>query len=321
MMFENVSIVEISSEEPDNWLEWVASHTNDRTDIDIDFGLSKIANHFGKSSAVDIYWNGAAREADGDVEGAIEQYRRAFKLWPALDSVTYGGLPRGVREDAEAAGLSLHFLDIVDVTMARDSCVMHCKGLLNTDDIAAVEAVRGNIEAKEGCFHNNPQNSTHKCKTATFMNNPPDYLVRNEAPQVIGKMLRFAMAAWEQGNWSGTPEQPGPLYAIRGGVPSLSIRVVEHWKYDVNGGLEDPLHYDVDSVLTVVVLLVDPQEFDGGVFRTNETDGTHLEHSLAQGDAICFVSHKFHNITPLTRGVRKSLVMELWQGGIGHSGR
>ena len=76
-----------------------------------------------------------------------------------------------------------------------------------------------------------------------------------------------------------------------------------HWSAPpVGGGLTDLLHYDNDSILTLVVLLNHEDDYDGGVFRTNESDGRQLEHPLRQGDAVCFVSHKYHNVTPLTRG-------------------
>ena len=98
---------------------------------------------------------------------------------------------------------------------------------------------------------------------------------------------------------------------IKGGVESLNIRVVEHWDYQVGGGLVDDVHYDCDSVITIVCLLEAADE--GGVFRTFEADDTHLEHHLEVGDSVCFVSHKYHNVTPVTGGKRRSLVVELWQ--------
>ena len=30
---------------------------------------------------------------------------------------------------------------------------------------------------------------------------------------------------------------------------------MEYWEYEIGGGLIDPFHYDVDSILTLVVLL------------------------------------------------------------------
>ena len=38
-----------------------------------------------------------------------------------------------------------------------------------------------------------------------------------------------------------------------------------------------------------------------------------LEHPLATGDGLAFVSHKYHSIQPVVSGVRRSLVIELWE--------
>ena len=39
-------------------------------------------------------------------------------------------------------------------------------------------------------------------------------------------------------------------------------------------------------------------------------------HQMETGDAVCFVmSHKYHNVTPITSGVRHSMVIELYVGG------
>ena len=64
-----------------------------------DYGLSAIAEQLGKTAALEMYWTGADLEKNGDVDGAIKLYRQAFKSWPALDGVTIGGLPLGVREE------------------------------------------------------------------------------------------------------------------------------------------------------------------------------------------------------------------------------
>jgi hypothetical protein len=176
-----------------------------------------------------------------------------------------------------------------------------------------------------------------------------EYAMRKQAPHVLRKMIRFGRQAWQEAQWSGDAETPGPLYAMSSSSsnststsmdctgtshtdthngeeallvpPPLSIRVAEHWEYSVGGGLVDPLHYDVDSVLTIVALLSDETTFEGGTFRTYEADDSQLEHPMAQGDVICFVSHKYHNVVPVTKGTRCSFVMELWQGGLGHVGR
>jgi hypothetical protein len=286
-----------------------------------DFGLSRIASQLGKSEALKLYWDGAAKEEEGDAIGAVALYKRAFRIWPALDSVTFGGLPIGVREEAELAGIRCQ-LDIIDVAKSRDSKVILSPKLFGPSDLKTIDQVLNNIYKNETVFENNPENVTHQHKECTFLNNPPHYPITTEAPDIIAKLLSFAQEAWITGNWSGDNESPGPLYALQGGVSNLSIRVIEHWKYSIGGGLIDPLHYDVDSILTIVVLLSNATDFDGGIFRTFESDNiTHQEYQMEQGDALCFVSHKFHNIVPITRGIRRSLVMELWQGESGHEGR
>ena len=77
---------------------------------------------------------------------------------------------------------------------------------------------------------------------------------------------------------------------------------------------DSPDHNDMGSVLTMSVLLADPKDFDGGVFVTFE-DGQAAHHdSLARGDALVIPSEMLHNVTTVTRGVRNSLVIELWEG-------
>jgi hypothetical protein len=304
------------------WHAWLDAHTNtDRGEAD--FGLSRIAHHLGEAQTqgLFLYREGAVKEADEDMTGATLLYRKAFKLWPALDWVIVGGLPRGVRDEALAAGLTEGLLGLVDVSEARATRVHAVRSLLTQNDLADITALQQSIALSESTLNNNPQNTTHQLKVATFLNNPPDFPISSLLPHVVGKMVWMAMQAWETDRWSGTPEKPGPLSDIPGGLSSLSIRVVEHWRYDVGGGLVDDYHYDTDSVITIVALLSDANDFDGGVFRTFECDDAHLDHPMSQGDVICFLSHKYHNVVALTRGIRKSMVIELWQGGIGHEGR
>ena len=129
------------------------------------------------------------------------------------------------------------------------------------------------------------------------------------------RQLDHPLLADEQaGEDGGSP----PLAGV-GGVRSLSIRNVEHWHYDVGGHLDNDTHHDGGSIVTIVCAL--DGDYDGGVFRTFEEDGTHLEHPMEAGDCVCFVSHKYHNVTPVKAGRRRVMVIELWQGGSEHTGR
>ena len=62
--------------------------------------------------------------------------------------------------------------------------------------------------------------------------------------------------------------------------------------------------------LSMTLLLNDPSEFDGGELQIAGATNTKL---MKQGHATIFASFLQHTVTPITRGVRRSLVM--WFGG------
>ena len=100
-------------------------------------------------------------------------------------------------------------------------------------------------------------------------------------------------------------------------VPSLRqplhTRCIEYHRYETGGGLVCAGHRDAGSALTMAVLLSDPLEdgVEGGVFVTY-TGGEPVAHEMARGDAILFRSEKCHNVTTVRKGLRSSLVVELW---------
>lgn len=214
-------------------------------------------------------------------------------------------------------------LNHVDMDLARASSVKTHEGLLNSAEIALIRNISKQITT---AGFTNEQNDTHhkNFKHCVFLNrfvagsSLPASPIRSLAPRVLAKLLRFAEKSWVDEQWSDAnavlSQIPGPG-TPNGGVGGLSIRIAEHWKYEVGGHLDHDLHFDGGSVLTLVVALND--NFQGGTFRTFEPDDTHATHKLAQGDSLCFVSHKYHNVTKVLSGSRESLVIELWQGGGG----
>ena len=69
------------------------------------------------------------------------------------------------------------------------------------------------------------------------------------------------------------------------------------------------------SVLTLSVLLSHSRDVKGGEFLTcGRQHREHVQHSVSRGDGILFHSEKMHNVAPLTKGIRHSLVIELWPG-------
>ena len=66
------------------------------------------------------------------------------------------------------------------------------------------------------------------------------------------------------------------------------------------------------------VMLSDParpaETFEGGEFQTLEADGSMAAHPFGLGDALAFVSHKYHCVQPVRRGRRNVLILEFWPG-------
>ena len=62
--------------------------------------------------------------------------------------------------------------------------------------------------------------------------------------------------------------------------------------------------------LSMSILLNDPSEFDGGDFQVAiGNPETPHSYTLEKGHAIFFPSFLLHRVTPITRGIRKSLVV------------
>ena len=129
----------------------------------------------------------------------------------------------------------------------------------------------------------------------------------------------------------------------------FNIRVAEYHDMYTGGSLPFPKHYDIGSLITVDIML--KEATSGGEFQTlerSETNNiveydqiqtqTQIEtaavvgtekkvetgtetgvealkaHKFEVGDALVFVSHKYHSVTPVQTGNRKVLVIEFWQG-------
>jgi hypothetical protein len=227
----------------------------------------------------------------------------------------------------------------IDLARARASHAVLGRGVLNAEDVALVNEIGRRSRA---CGENNVQNADRVGKHCTFLNKPPgagacggageatnadpiaamSNPLRQLAPHVLGKLLRFGVRCWDEQQWSAPG---GPLDVVQGGdgghpLGSLKVRVAEWWNYAEGGHLEDVNHFDGGSILTIVTLLNDG--FTGGRLSTNEPDGTQLDTGLAKtGSSCCFLSHKLHSVSRVLGGERRTLVIELWQGGTALHGR
>lgn len=95
---------------------------------------------------------------------------------------------------------------------------------------------------------------------------------------------------------------------------SINIRVVEWHEYWHEATLCQREHFDRGSLITVGMMLSSTDDFEGGAFQTLEADGTMKTHTYEQGDALVFVSHKYHCVAPVTNGKRNVMIVELWRG-------
>ena len=109
-----------------------------------------------------------------------------------------------------------------------------------------------------------------------------------------------------------------------------SVRVVVHFRsppnhgrpprspcaqeYTEGGGLLDVGHTDQGSWLSMSILLAEPAK--GGEFVTYDAANRPQVHSLTRGDAVLFRSNVVHHVATVEQGVRRSLVLELWDGPI-----
>ena len=66
------------------------------------------------------------------------------------------------------------------------------------------------------------------------------------------------------------------------------------------------------SKVSIIVQLSDPSEYKGGILEIN-TGGGIKAIPQVKGSVVIFPSYLQHRVTPVTSGLRKSLV--LWAGG------
>ena len=83
-----------------------------------------------------------------------------------------------------------------------------------------------------------------------------------------------------------------------------------HYDWHVDG---TALDNTVPRKLSIVMLLSDPSEFEGGEFQIKTTTDVAETLEMKKGRAWFFPSYMLHRVAPVTKGVRKSLV--LWVGG------
>jgi PKHD-type hydroxylase len=83
-----------------------------------------------------------------------------------------------------------------------------------------------------------------------------------------------------------------------------------HYDWHIDGNVASEA---VPRKLSMTLLLSDPSEFEGGDLQVMVSTNKPKTLEAKKGRAWFFPSHTLHRVTPVTRGVRRSLV--LWVGG------
>jgi PKHD-type hydroxylase len=83
-----------------------------------------------------------------------------------------------------------------------------------------------------------------------------------------------------------------------------------HYNWHIDSS---PTDNNVPRKLSMAMLLSDPSEFQGGEFQVKTCDDTAQTLECKKGRAWFFPSYTLHRVAPVTKGVRRSLV--LWVGG------
>lgn len=132
-------------------------------------------------------------------------------------------------------------------------------------------------------------------------------------------LLRDAMLAVDKEHWR---------FVDGCGDTPVSVRLLEYHYYETGGDLTVGFtrHYDGGSLMTMVVLLSEPGvDFEGGILSVSDENAWQfgsneryvdvpLRHA---GDAVVFPSHKYHNVSSITKGKRNVAVMEIWNESCG----
>jgi PKHD-type hydroxylase len=95
---------------------------------------------------------------------------------------------------------------------------------------------------------------------------------------------------------------------IQLGVYKESDQGHYNWHIDAS-----PTDTHAPRKLSMSLLLSDPYEFEGGELQIKTHDDEVVKLGMVKGRAWFFPSYMLHRVTPVTKGVRRSLV--LWVGG------
>jgi len=192
-------------------------------------------------------------------------------------------------------------MEIADAVKTR---VVHLKNAFTIEEMTALDDLYKRLREEDAAMgpgeffkHSNIDGLRDSNHVYAFFH--VNNLIDRELPHILEKILRTMAEADE---WDLL--EPG----------GHNVRVMEYHDYMPGGNQCDPHHRDGGSLVTMSIMLSDTSEFTGGEFTTEEEDGEDIEYDFQQGDALVFVSEKYHSVQVVETGRRRTLVTEIWSG-------
>jgi PKHD-type hydroxylase len=182
-------------------------------------------------------------------------------------------------------------------------CTAYWEGFLTANEIKKILAMPEWKNAKDACLGTSVGNSEINKKIRTtdvgwlFLNKDTQWLwekLTNVIADVNSQFFKFDLTGCYEG--------------IQLGIYKESDK--GHYDWHTDATATDKY---VPRKLSMSLLLSDPSEFEGGDLQVKTYSDEIQTLNMIKGRAWFFPSYTLHRVTPVTKGVRRSLV--LWVGG------
>lgn len=172
---------------------------------------------------------------------------------------------------------------LVSEVDAQQTQVVRLPGFLNVAEQQELHKAAARVHAEAGAHFGLAEGNWR----TTFFNQRLPALLPD-----LWERLVLAMRRADAEHWQVLDEQR----------EMLSLRSAEYHVILPTGGLPIEKHLDYGSLITIDLMLSSTSDFEGGRFQTLEADGHSQEHTFERGDALIFLSHKYHCVSPGVQG-------------------
>ena len=230
---------------------------------------------------------------------------------------------RGLKPIREVIGLPVQTIEPMPVEKAQKSDVVRVPGFLSNSEIEKLlyEVEQCNLPAYTSNYGEDLDENGTPVHTTTYLQTKHTF--RKSFHWLNKRIRKLIKLTNTSQNWGFDIENN----------KSFNVRVAEFHEMTKGGSLLHSEHYDIGSIITIDIMLHEADK--GAEFQTlevnhkdNDTNNSSINntdhiihdknymktHEFHAGDALIFVSHKYHSVTPLIQGKRKVLVIEYWNG-------